>query len=161
MAGSDAVKQTNTRVEAVTAELAALLGSDDSHMPECGCDTVMLEPRCFDAQARAVLAYLHGAGVLTWGSGHSPLPRPPEGGKQAYAVRVGAEFWHPVERTPDDVANDVTRYHWLPGVLATAAGYDAEGITNQVRTFVDDLAPEQVAKLRPLLAVLLAALDEL
>jgi hypothetical protein len=147
VAGTDPVTQANQRIEQVTAELAALLRSDDSHMPECGCDTVMLEPGCFDTQARAVLAYLHGAGVLTWGQGHSPMPRPPEGAKEAYAVRIGAEFWHPIERTPDDIEHDVTRCHWVPGVLATAAGYDGEAITDQTRTFLDELSPQQVRML--------------
>lgn len=153
MAGTDPVKQVNQRVEAVVVELARLICEDPDD-----CSDVIA---CSGDKARAVLALLHGAGVLTWGTGHSPLPRPPEGGKQAYAVRVGAEFWHPVERTPDDIEHDVTRYHWLPGVLATAAGYDHEGVADQVRTFVDDLAPEQVEKLRPMLARLLATLDEL
>lgn len=156
MAGEAAV---NVRVEAVTRELADLI--QDGHLLSCDGDGPCTGPDCADYKARAVLAYLHGAGVLAWGQGHTPLPRPPEGGKQAYAVRVGAEFWHPVERTPEDIEHDVTRYQWLPGVLATAAGYDQEGIADQVRTFVDDLAPEQVAKLRPMLRTLLATLDEL
>lgn len=151
MAGTDPVKQVNQRVEAVVVELARLICEDPDTCPD-----VMT---CSGDKARAVLALLHGAGVLTWGTGHSPLPRPPEGGKQAYAVRVGAEFWHPEERTPDDVANEVTRYRWLPGVLATAAGYDRERITDQVRLFVDELTPEQVATLRPILWQLYSAID--
>lgn len=155
MAGADAVNQ---RVEAVVAELADLI--HDGHVWECanppdecpGTD-------CPSDKARAVLAYLHGAGVLVWGRGHSPLPRPPEGGKQAYAVRVGAEFWHPVERTPDDIEHDVTRYHWLPGVLAVAAGYDQERITDQVRLFVDELTDEQADTLRPILWQLYNEID--
>jgi len=160
VAGPDPVnptEQANQRVEAVVAELADLIRDDhtwECHDPEvCGPDA------CAREKARQVLAYLHGAGVLYWGQGHQPLPRPPGNAKQAYAVRLTAEFWHPLERTPQDVAADVTRYAWLPGVVAVASGYDHERISEKARTFTDELTGQQAQLLRHLAWVLCGDLD--
>lgn len=166
MAGTDPVTQVNPngaaqvnqRVEAVVGELAELI--HDGHLWECSYNDPCEGTTCASDKARAVLAYLHGAGVLFWGQGHSPMPRPPEGATEAYAVRVMAEFWHPIERTPDDIEHEITRYHWVPGTLAVISGYEGERATTAPRTFVDELTPEQVAHLRPLLRTLLNTLDE-
>jgi len=156
MAGTDPVnptEQANQRVEAVVGELADLIGAghtwDCANPPEeCpGTD-------CASVKAREVLAYLYGAGVLYWGQGHQPLPRPPEGAAEAYAVRLTAEFWHPRERTPQDLAAEVTRYAWLPWVVAVASGYEQERISEKARTFTDELTGQQAALLRQLAWVL-------
>lgn len=158
MAGTDPVTQVNQRVEAVVAELASLI--EEGHLLACDGDGACSGPDCADKKARGVLAYLHGAGVLVWGQGHQPLPRPPEGAAEAYAVRVMAEFWHPIERTPEDIEHEVTRYQWVPGVVAVASGYDSERVGPATRTFVDELTAEQREKLRPMVWTLLNELDE-
>lgn len=147
----------NDRFEGVVAELAGVI--HDEHLWECtyslSCDGVT----CASDRARAVLAYLHGAGLIFWGAGRNPIPPLPGGVLEPYAVRLMGEFWHPVgEQTPEEAEFGTRRYHWLPGVLAVHGGYPGRGET-AVRTFLDDLNKEQRARLVPVLQAVLAELD--
>jgi hypothetical protein len=145
----------NDRFHGVVAELAQVI--NEEHSWDC-----LHENRktfCGHDRARAVLAYLHGAGLIWWGSGINPIPPLPDSAEDPYALRLMGEFWHPVsEQKPEEAEAGIRRYHWLPGVLAVHGGYPGKGET-AVRTFLDDLTKEQVGHLVPVLRAVLAKLD--
>lgn len=150
------VPAPNWRFEAVVAELAEVI--HEEHVWECGyslsCDGVT----CAADRARAVLAYLHGAGLIWWGANTNPIPPLPDGALEPYALRLMGEFWHPVgEQTPEEAELGIRNYHWLPGVLAVHGGYPGRGET-AVRTFLDDLTKEQIGHLAPVLQAVLGKL---
>ena len=146
----------NWRFEAVVAELAQVI--NDEHYWDCSNHEAR-DGSCSHDRARAVLAYLHGAGLTHWGSGVNPMPAPPDGSGDPYALRLMGEFWHPVgERTEQEIELGIRNYHWVPGVLAVHGGYPGKGET-AVRTFLDDLTGEQIGHLVPVLRAVLAELD--
>lgn len=147
----------NERFEAVVAELAGVI--HDEHLWECTYSLSCDGTTCASDRARAVLAYLHGAGLIFWGAGRNPIPPLPDGALDPYALRLMGEFWHPVgEQTPEETEFGTRSYHWLPGVLAVHGGYPGRGET-AVRTFLDDLNKEQRGRLVPVLQAVLAELD--
>lgn len=147
----------NWRFEAVVTELAEVI--HDEHLWECTYNLSCDGTTCAGDRARAVLAYLHGAGLTHWGAGINPMPAPPDGSGDPYALRLMGEFWHPVgEQTEQEAELGIRNYHWVPGVLAVHGGYPGKGET-AVRTFLGELSKEQVSRLVPVLRAVLAELD--
>jgi hypothetical protein len=145
----------NWRYEAVVSELARLIEGEH----HWDCDHEERGSFCGPDVARAVLAYLHGAGLIHWGAGINPMPPAPDG-TDPYALRLGAEFWHvAAEPTADEVETGARVYHWLPGVLAVRAGYRSSAVEPVTRTFLDALTGEQRGHLVPMLRAVLAELD--
>ena len=147
---------TNERFEGVVAELAELI--HDGHLWECVDDQPCQGTTCADDKARAVLAYLHGAGLIYWGRGVNPMPSRPDD-REPFAVRVQAEFWSSTgEQTPEEQAAGIQNYLWVGGALAVRSGYPGKTQT-PTRTFLEPFTAEQRAQLLPVLEALVAELN--
>lgn len=150
------MSEPNPRFEAVVVELADLI--HDEHLWECTYKLPCEGTTCASDRARAVLAYLHGAGLIYWGRGANPMPSRPEG-REPYAVRIQAEFWTSTgEQTEAEAEKGIQNYAWVGGALAVRSGYPGK-VDTPTATFLDGYTQQQRDQILPMLRALVAELQ--